>query len=50
MPRLRERNTGSVVNVPDAQVGAVLALGYYELVDEPSKAKKAAPKKASSSK
>ena len=46
MARLRERNTGSVVNVADEQVDAVLALGYYERVDE----QKPAAKKAASSK
>lgn len=37
MGRLRERNTGSVVNVPDEDEAEVLALGYYERVDEPKK-------------
>jgi hypothetical protein len=33
MVQLRERNTGSVVNVPEEKVGNVLALGYYERVE-----------------
>jgi hypothetical protein len=46
MARLRERNTGSTVNVPDDQVDLVLGLGYYERADEPRQpAKKAAPRK-----
>jgi hypothetical protein len=50
MPILRERNTGSTVNVPEEKVANVLALGYYERIDEaPSKtpAKKASPSKTS---
>ena len=48
MGRLRERNTGSVVNVPDEDEAAVLALGYYEPVKESKTAtKKAAAKKSS---
>lgn len=46
MALVRERNTGSTVNVPDEKVDQVVSLGYYERVDEP-KAKKAAPKKSS---
>jgi len=48
MARLRERQTGSVVNVPDEKVAQVLALGHYDLQDEGSKAgtKKAAAKKS----
>lgn len=45
MPRLRERNTGSVVNVPEEKVAQVLALGYYER-ETAAPAKKAAAKKA----
>ena len=49
MGQLRERNTGSVVNVPDEDEAAVLALGYYEQVKAGgSTAKKAATKKSSS--
>jgi hypothetical protein len=33
MARLRERQTGAVVNVPDEKVDQVLALGYYERAD-----------------
>jgi hypothetical protein len=47
MALVRERNTGSVVNVPDEKVDQVVGLGYYERVDEPKKAAKAAPKKSS---
>lgn len=37
MARLRERQTGAVVNVPDEKVAQVTALGHYELIDKPSK-------------
>jgi hypothetical protein len=49
MPRLVERNTGSVVNVPEEKVANVLALGYYERKqgDDKTAAKKAAAKKPS---
>lgn len=48
MAQLRERQTGSLVNVPEEKVAQVLALGHYERVDEPKKtaAKKAAAKKS----
>ena len=49
MGKLRERNTGSVVNVPDEDEAAVLALGYYERVDS-SSSKKAAAKKPTAKK
>ena len=39
MGRLRERNTGSIVNVPDEDEAAVLALGYYEQFEEKSSPK-----------
>jgi hypothetical protein len=45
MGQLRQRDTGSVVNVPDEDEAAVLALGQYEPVKAP--AKKAAAKKSS---
>lgn len=45
MALVRERHTGSVVNVPDEKVAQVTGLGYYELVDE----KKPAAKKAAAS-
>lgn len=45
MARLKERNTGSLVNVPDEDAAAVLALGYYEPAD-----KKATPAKSTTSK
>lgn len=48
MARLRERQTGAVVNVPDEKVDAVRALGYYEPIDDaPKAAKKTATKKSS---
>jgi hypothetical protein len=48
MGQLRERNTGSVVNVPDEDEAAVLALGYYEQVkDKKESAKKSTAKKSS---
>lgn len=48
MALVRERNTGSTVNVPDDKVEQVVALGYYERVDAPKKAPaKAAAKKTS---
>ena len=46
MAQLRERQTGSVVSVPDEKVAQVVALGYYE----PVKSEKAPAKKAASSK
>jgi hypothetical protein len=48
MARLKERQTGAVVNVPDEKVDQVLALGYNEPVDGPKKqaAKKAPAKKS----
>lgn len=46
MGQLRERNTGSVVSVPDEDEAAVLALGYYEQVKDKAPAKKAAAKKS----
>ena len=46
MAQLRERQTGSVVNVPDEKVAQVVALGYYE----PVKSEKTPAKKAASSK
>jgi hypothetical protein len=46
MAQVRERNTGSIVNVPDEKVDQVLALGYYELVKD-SKPAKSTAKKAS---
>ena len=49
MARLKERNTGSVVNVPDEDEAAVLALGYYERADG-KKAPAKAPAKAASKK
>lgn len=47
MALVRERNTGSVVNVPDDKVDQIVALGYYERVASGSKttAKKAAASK-----
>ena len=48
MARLRERNTGSVVNVPDEKVDQVLATGYYELAK--GETAKTTAKKTSSSK
>lgn len=51
MARLKERNTGSVVNVPDEDEAAVLALGYYERAEggkRPADARKAPAKKAAS--
>jgi hypothetical protein len=45
MARLRQRDTGSVVNVPDEDAAGVLAFGYYERADEVG-AKKAPAKKA----
>lgn len=47
MARLRERQTGAVVNVPDEKVDQVLALGYYERVD--GSAKKAPSKSTAKS-
>lgn len=47
MGQLRERNTGSVVNVPDGDEAAVLALGYYEPIKDKAPAKKSAAKKSS---
>jgi hypothetical protein len=51
MARIRERNTGSVVNVPDEKVEQIVGLGYYERVDEGRKAATASePKKSSKTK
>jgi hypothetical protein len=50
MPRLVERNTGSVVNVPEEKVANVLALGYYEREKGDQKAPAKASAKKSSSK
>ena len=46
MGRLRQRDTGSVINVPDEDEAAVLALGYYEKADSKAAAKKTAAKKS----
>ena len=50
MARIRERNTGSVVNVPDEKVAQVVALGYYEPVKGDSAPAKKAPAKAAAKK
>lgn len=42
MALLKQRDTGSTLNVPDEDVDAILALGNYELVKP---AKKTAAKK-----
>jgi hypothetical protein len=49
MAQVRERNTGSIVEVPDEKVAQVVALGYYEPVKDDSKstAKKASSRKSS---
>jgi hypothetical protein len=44
MGKLRERNTGSIVNVPDEDEAGVLALGYYEKADKTAEKKSAAKK------
>lgn len=52
MARFRQRDTGSVVNVPDEKVDAWSRMGDYELMKDDSSSsktatKKAAPKKSS---
>lgn len=48
MGKLRERNTGSIVNVPDEDEAGVLALGYFEKAEKSSSktADKSAAKKS----
>lgn len=45
MAVLKERRTGSVVNVPDEKVAQVLAVGYYEVVSGKTATKKTAVSK-----
>lgn len=45
MGRLVQRDTGSVVNVPDEDEAAILALGYYDREQKSEPAKKAAASK-----
>ena len=47
MPRMKHRETGSVVNVPDEKVSTLYAMGYDV---EKSDSSKTTAKKASSSK
>jgi hypothetical protein len=44
MARLRQRHTGSVVNVPDEHAAAFLTFGYYDWADEASASKAPAKK------
>jgi hypothetical protein len=48
MARLKQRDTGSIVNVPDEDEEAVLATGYYERADKKASSAKAPAKKAAS--
>lgn len=50
MGLLRERNTGSTVNVPDEDEAAILALGYYERVKGGASSSTTATKKAAAKK